>query len=122
MGLCFIRFCHIYDVHFCNHTNNSINAYIFISTFLWLMTKERLEFMAFPTCWVNLHSVILMAALILNVISGLSGGVQCNNNEENELNFLHGLHRACCSTCSHFEGRIRQRPAGRKWWNRKTES
>lgn len=63
-----------------------------------------------------------MTALILNVISGLSGRVQFNNIQENELNFLYGLCRACCSTCSHFEGRIGQCPADRKLWNRKTES
>jgi len=40
MGLCCVRFCHIYDVQFYNHTNNSINVYIFISTF-FMVNDER---------------------------------------------------------------------------------
>jgi hypothetical protein len=49
MDLYFVRFRPIYDVQCYNNTNNCINAYIFISTLLWLVMKEWLQFMTQPT-------------------------------------------------------------------------
>lgn len=65
---------------------------------------------------------VFPTALLLSVISGLSERLQQNSIQGNEINFLHGYHRACCTTSPRSEDGPRQCLAGGSLWNGKTES